>query len=230
MLPHKEIVLPEVDLSHDEGDPRWHAAVPDPQYRNDKDFSPVYREDGSVKWYRWNGLAPGHYREYWQLCVVEAWENVVARFEANPDDAYNAYYYIDNHPAFWRFDVKRNPEYPANHVSRLRHECTIRDGWPEITPHKVCPETNRVEDDDDRNTRLQWWWEFGPWSLFPDEHGAHVPTHDYELDYGADTYELALIGLAKVIHREYGNDRRVVDSEEWRRGGGDGEDRDMAEP
>lgn len=222
MLPHKEIVLPEVDLSHDEGDPRWHDS-------GGQDSTPEYREDGTVKWYRWNGLAPGHYREYWQLCVVESWTETVDRFEADPDDAHSAWWYVDTHPVFWRFTRERSDDYPASHVSRLEHEGTLRQGWPDIVPHKVCPETNCIEDDADRNTRTQWWYEFGPWSLHPDEHGVHVPTHDYPLDGGADTYEEAIIEIAKKVHEHYGNDRRVVDSEKWRKGGGDGQIMDERE-
>lgn len=216
MLPHKEIVLPEVDLSHDEGDPRWHEA-------GGQHSVPIrWHDDGTPSLYRWTGLEPGHYREYWQLCVVESWTETVTRFEANPDDAHDAWWYVDTHPAFWRFTRERSGDYPANHVSRLEHEGTLRQGWPDIVPHKICPETNCIEDEDERNTAIQWWYEFGPWSLHPDEHGAHIPVHDYLLDGGADTYEEAIIAVAKKIHQHYGNDRRVVDSEKWRKGGGDG--------
>lgn len=195
MLPHKEIVLPEVDLSLDD----------DP---------------------------PGHYAEYWRLCFAEAWAESVARFEADPDDVHAAWWYIDGHPVFWQFNQPRPDEYPRNHISRLEAEGALthmsrdgamRRGWPEIIPFR-----------DDNG--IAWGYEFGKRTLFEVSYPpfSDIPVfdvwHDWKLDGWEKTYELAVIAIAKKIHENYGNDRRVVDGEEWRKGGGDGEEGDVAEP
>ena len=175
MLPHKDIMLPEVDLSFDD----------DP---------------------------PGHYAEYWRLCFAEAWAENVARYEENPDDAYAAWWYIDGHPAFWQFSQPRPDEYPPNHISRLEGEGALTRGWPEIIPFR-----------DEEGT--VWGYEFGMRTLFREDLGGGIAIfdtcHDWELDGSARTYEGAIIEIAKKIWENYGNDRRVVDSEEWRKGGGD---------
>jgi len=202
---HKFIVLPEVDLSHDEGDPRYLA---------EGETTPLYREGEDKPYaYRWNGLAPGHYAEYWRLCVVESWEQQVARYEADHFDVYNAYWYIDGHPVFWKFTRNVYKDYPKNHVSNLIHEGAMRSGWPEITPHKVNPETRRIEEDEEKNTVIEWWYEFGPTDLF-----GGMTSHDYELDGGTASYDAAVIEIAFKIHEYYGNDRALVDygDEYWK--------------
>jgi len=108
----------------------------------------------------------------------------------------------------------------VNHVSALTHDGALIRGWPEIIPHRVCPETGRHEDDAARNTRTEWWYEFGPEKLLPGEDGeGDCPWHDYALDGGGATYEDAVIALARAIYDKYGNDRQVVDSPAWRSGG-----------
>lgn len=210
-LPHKEYALPEVDLSHDEGDPRWHAA-------GGKGSIPVHDDQGRVLHYSWTGLHPGHYAEYWRLCVAGPWEEAVRAYEASPGDAFSAWTYADCHPVFWKFRGRRREDYPVNHVSGLTASGALTRGWPEVTPHRVCPETGRHEDDAARNTATQWWYELGPEKLLPDGEGD-CPWHDYALDGGAATYEDAVIALARVIYDNYGNDRQVTDSGAWRSGG-----------
>lgn len=207
-LPHKEYVLPDVDLSHDEGDPRWHAA-------GGKDSTPAYDNAGEISHYTWNGLHPSHYAEYWRLCVAEPWDETVRAYEKVPDDIFNAWTYVDAHPAFWHFDRTRREGYPVNHISGLISSGALTRGWPEVTPHRVCPATRRHEEDASLNTATEWWYELGPEAMLPDEHGWRGPTHDYLLDGGDKTYEAAVIALARAIHDHYGNDRQIVDSDTW---------------
>lgn len=210
-LPHKEIVLPAVDLSHDEGDPRWHAA-------RGKRSTPVHGSDGQVLHYRWNGLHPGHYAAYWHLCVAGPWEETARAYEARPGDAFSAWMYADSHPAFWKFREAR-PGYPVNHVSALTASGALTRGWPEVTPHQVCPETGRPENDPACNTRTEWRFELGPEKLLPEEDcPSPPPWHDYALDGGGATYEEAILALARAIYDNYGNDRRIVDSAAWQDG------------
>lgn len=216
---HKDYVLPEILLDPDEGSESWHlaqAATPPPDDESGT-FTPVPGPDGKVHRYTWNGLQPGFWHDYWQDCIVDPWAKTVAGYEADPDDVQSAWLYLDYHPAFWHFDKKTRDSYPPTHLGRLKYEHNILEGWPEIIPHKVCPETDAIEDDHSLNTRLQWWYEFGPWNLFPDEHGTYA-IHDYKLDGGADTYEQAILDVARKVWENYGNDRQVIDSEEWRKG------------
>jgi hypothetical protein len=201
LMEHKTYTLPEINLSHDEGDPRYLAEGP---------TTPVLNDKGEVYAYRWNGLHPGHYAEYYRLCIVEEWERIVTEYESNPDSSFHAWYYIDNHPMFWEFHPHKG--FPVNHVSVLLHNGAWSRGWPEITPHMVCPATNIIEDDDELNTRLEWWYEFGRNALFPDKDGVQIPTHDCEMDGGASTYEEAVVAIAGKIHEHYGNDRVIADA------------------
>jgi hypothetical protein len=196
-LPHKEYVLPVPDLSPREDDPEQIAR------------SRTWRRRSS-------------YENYWTLCVADSWAAVVAAYEASPDDVHAAYWYLDNHPVFWRF---REPPFlsgqPRDHVSSLEHGYAFRRGLIEIAPHKVNPATERQEDDDMLNTRLEWWYEFGPHDLLPrDEAGVQVQAtwHDYLLDGGAATYEQAVVDIAYKVWEHYGNDRVIVDTGQWREG------------
>jgi hypothetical protein len=194
LLPHKDFILPAVDLSHDDGDPRWHEA-------GGEDATAVIR-DGVIVHYRWNGLQPGHHGEYWRLCVVEHWNDLVRRYESDPFDVHACYWYIDNHPVFWSFGKKWTQELPADHISFLEHEGAMSRGWPDITPHV-----------DEQG--LFWAYEFGPRLLRPDMNGYQGAVHDWRLDGTSHTYELAAVAIAEKIWYSYGNDRRVVDSPGW---------------
>lgn len=200
-MKHKNWTLPEVDLSHDEGDLRWHEA-------GGEDTTPVYREDGTIRHYTWNGLGPGHYASYYKLCVHNAWRKTVKRYETSPGNVYHAWWYIDTHPVFWVFDKNVHGEnYPWNHVSNLTHEGAFHNGWPVIIPHMVNPENNRISRDRKKNTKLAWWYEFGPVDLT-----GGCKSLDWELEGAADSYDAAVLVIARKIHRYYGNDRRLVDS------------------
>ena len=54
--------------------------------------------------------------------------------------------------------------------------------------------------------------ETGHVRLFPDEYGNASHWHDPALDGGAVTYKQAIIGCARRVWQEYGNDRRVCDA------------------
>ena len=72
------------------------------------------------------------------------------------------------------------------------------DLWFEIV--KVNPETNAIDDDPHKNTKVQIWLEHGPYDA---EWGAC--THDIDLDCGGDTFEEAIINLAKLVEEKYGD-------------------------
>lgn len=202
-MEHKNYVLPEIDLSHDGGDPR---------HIEHGETTPLLNEAGEVYAYQWNGLAPGHYADYYQLCVVDCWAETVRNYETNPADIYHAWWYVDGHPVFWSFRKNIHPEYPVNHVSNLEHSGALTRGWPEITPHMVNPRTGHVADDEAENTTLEWWYEFGPTNMTGED---GFTTHDWELDGGCGSYEDCVVEIALKIHDMYGNDRVLVDDESY---------------
>ena len=222
-LPHKDYVLPDVATGPDEGDPRWHEAHLPGKETGAMGSTPLRNEQGEIYAYQWNGLEPGFWRGFWRDVIADEWARIVAEYEAEPDDAFAAWHYLDHHPVFWRFTDRRE-NLPVNHVGRLEHEYAMTRGWPEITPHKVNPETGHIEDDKKLNTRLEWWYEFGPWPLGVEGDEHRCAWHDHKLDGGAATYEQAVTEMALKVWTHYGNDRQVVDSEEWRKGGGDGQE------
>lgn len=75
---------------------------------------------------------------------------------------------------------------------------------------KVNPVTKRVDDNDKLNTLVQIWLECGEYQkttaqekkLGFDKDGKHV--HDIRLDTGGDTFEIAIIRLARLVKKHYG--------------------------
>ena len=98
---------------------------------------------------------------------------------------YDAFQYLTEHYIF-----KDN-----NNISRF-NECVY------IDVVKVNPETMEISDNDDENTKIQVWLECGPYLPEDDEYyeGAE---HDIDLDCGADTYEEAIVILAKLVWAKY---------------------------
>ena len=69
---------------------------------------------------------------------------------------------------------------------------------------KVNPETMEIDDDSTKNTKVQVWLEHGPYEKVEDLFPQH--THDWELDCGGDTFEEAIIELAKLVKEHYNDD------------------------
>ena len=70
---------------------------------------------------------------------------------------------------------------------------------------KVNPETDAVDDDDNKNTKVQIWLEHGPYEIQPGN-CCSQHTHDWDLDCGGDTFEDAVIKLAELVKKHYNND------------------------
>jgi hypothetical protein len=140
----------------------------------------------------------------------DAWRKHVLAFEANPDSVYNAYWYVATHPMFYSFKPwsgRKKEQVPAIHERHLVHE----QGWDyvRITPHLVNPANNKISDDPSLNTKVEFWYEFGP-TLFRENRGQGVSGMDHKCMGGAKTYDRAIIKVAKAIHKAYGNDRKQV--------------------
>jgi hypothetical protein len=82
---------------------------------------------------------------------------------------------------------------------------------------KVNPETNRIEDEEFLNTKVMVWMETGPFEdPSESEHSSMndnekwmnhtgIPTHDVKLDCSGDTFEEAIVNLAKKVKEEHGD-------------------------
>jgi hypothetical protein len=99
-------------------------------------------------------------------------------------DFYNAWHFLSEHKIF--------------------NGCFESNLWTEVV--KVNPETNEIDPDTTKNTKLQIWLEHGPWD---GEWGSC--THDLNLDCGGDTFELAIIKLAELVSKYYTEDGQRKD-------------------
>ena len=61
---------------------------------------------------------------------------------------------------------------------------------------KTNPDTLEIDNNEELNTKVQVWLEFG--GIVKDEHLGLIPQHDIDLDCGADTFEEAIIELARL--------------------------------
>lgn len=68
---------------------------------------------------------------------------------------------------------------------------------------KVNPETNAVDDEPDNNTLVQVWLESGPFQYMGALH-EYMHTHDIRLDCGGNTFEEAIVKMAKLVEIHYG--------------------------
>lgn len=183
-LAHKDYVLPEVDLSQDQGDPEWagESMVPEPGRT-------------TFRWLR----APGAYSQMWQG-IQDEWRCIVEDYERFPADFGRAWHYVDSHPAFWTFTGPSSSGLPSGHVVLLEHSWGMH--------RAVDVSVGRVDEDLPAMVGL----EAGRVSLHPDEYG-HITCHDYDLDTLEPTYEQAVISLARKVWESYGNDRRICDAD-----------------
>jgi len=79
---------------------------------------------------------------------------------------------------------------------------------------KVNPSTDKIDDDESKNTKVMIWMEAGPFEE-PDPNDdpsyeewinfTGVPSHDIKLDCSGNTFEEAIINLAKKVMEEYGD-------------------------
>lgn len=94
-------------------------------------------------------------------------------------DFYDSFHYLTNHIIF------------DNHFQ----ECL------DIWVAKVNPKTCEIDDDTSKNTKVEVWLECGPYK-------SECTTHNIDLDCGGDTFEEAIIELAKLVKEIYGDDEK----------------------
>jgi hypothetical protein len=144
------------------------------------------------------------YRDLWQWQRAE-WDETVRAYETNPGSFYNAWHYLEAHPIYWR--LMHAPE----DASKPAHWRNVDDGWGvafnvSMYVMRVHPETRKVTGDPALNTHTEIWLETGE-NGWPDNSSYH----NYRIDCVADTYEEAIIRMARRVHSHYGNDRRRCD-------------------
>ena len=121
-------------------------------------------------------------------------------------DFYEAYHFVNNHYIFMTHEG-----YREICRSMTDHCLTLEDNIYFVTSMytrfdkclcidvvKVNPETNRIDDNEEFNTKTQVWFECGSYN---DDYA----THDTDLDCGGDSYEEAIIELANLVHKKYGD-------------------------
>jgi hypothetical protein len=96
-------------------------------------------------------------------------------------DFYNAWHYLDQHEMF------------KGHFL----QCL------DIEVAKINSKTREVDDNDELNDEVEVWLEAGPWI----KEGL---AHDISLDCGASTFEDAIIELAKLVKKYYGDTKNSV--------------------
>lgn len=115
--------------------------------------------------------------------------------------AYDAWHFLNEHPAFLK------------QVSATYHDNHFQEAL-DIHFALVNPKTKGIDDDNRKNTETNVWLECGKWltakECVPKGHG--IPRdyygafcHDVELDCGAETFEKAIIKLANLVLKKYGD-------------------------
>lgn len=177
----------------------------------------LHRTDGSeFKMHREDGEDLN--KDFWkyiQQTRVEEWTKTVRDYEANPGDVYYAWHYLNNHPAFWKFDRLANQKMPIAervHEQHLTPEYGIHR-CVDISVVKVDKETRSTEDNGTKETEV--WIELGKqsWPEDPstDPNKCDRTFHDHLLDCGGPTLDAAILHAAHNVWEVYGNDRRICD-------------------
>jgi len=116
--------------------------------------------------------------------------------ELHKTDFYTAYWWLYDHPIY---------QY------KYMEECSYTDSMfhraLDIQPVKVNPKNNTIEDDTTLNTKTRIWIESA--SDYDIENRCFT-THDGFLDCGGDTFEEAIIELAKLVYHYYGEGSELL--------------------
>jgi len=114
---------------------------------------------------------------------------------------YEAWQYLDSHPIF---EVGQLESSNGTLVPTHRFDMSLKT---EVV--KVNPETDEIDDDSSKNTKVQVWLEAGPYGDLGITDGYDEPTgtkgfsNDVDLDSGGDTFEDAIIELAGLVRAKY---------------------------
>jgi len=113
-------------------------------------------------------------------------------------DFYTSYQWLYSHSMFQEEVSYNNDTWNESHFK----ECL------DIDVVKVNPETNSTDDDESKNTKSQIWLECG-------KYNKEFRIHDIELDCGEDTFEKAIIELANLAMKWYGEGKERIKKSDW---------------
>jgi hypothetical protein len=143
-------------------------------------------------------------------------------------NAYDAYWFIHDHPKFMLAERNEVTPEEASEMEAKGYWITRDKGgkcyrmYRHLHRHAIdlnldihYTKTNKpgghgqVDDDDSKNKHVECWLEFGeeqyeyatPWY----EETSRVNYHDWRLDTGAPTFDAALVNLAELVRRHYGD-------------------------
>jgi hypothetical protein len=136
------------------------------------------------------------------------WTRLAKAYERQPDNFWYAWWWLQKHPVFWYFGPKRQ------HESTLCWERGVDEGL-EFRPTLVDPDTRKVSKKRSRNTHMEVWVEVFMTSFRGDSRDIRL--HDTECDTGGDTYEQAIVNVAREIYNKHGHDRQVL-AKSWGNG------------
>jgi hypothetical protein len=118
-------------------------------------------------------------------------------------DVASAFWWLQEHPLYLK------------HFEYEIPESMWESGGLYIHYAKVDPKTKRITGDKSKNAHTEVWLESGPWYSyeiavltgedpeFANKNGLH--SHDIRLDCGGDTFEAAILKLAGLVNKFYGN-------------------------
>ena len=90
---------------------------------------------------------------------------------------------------------------------KMFNGCFNDDLWVKVV--KINPETNAIDDDKSKNTKTQVWLECGKY-----DEDYHSCNHDIDLDCGGDTFEEAIVNLARLVEKYYDENGKKILSED----------------
>jgi hypothetical protein len=111
---------------------------------------------------------------------------------------YDAWWFLYNHEIF--IDKSLDTGQKDGHYlwSSRFSDCL------DIDVQKVNPKKQAVDEDKTLNTETEIWLECGPW-WYDEDFGGWNASHDWRLDCGGITFEIAIIKLANLVFKHYGN-------------------------
>ena len=114
---------------------------------------------------------------------------------------YDAWWFLHDHEIFVDKSLD-NGQKDGHHLWSSRFSDCL-----DIDVQKVNPKNQAIDDNEALNTETEVWLECGPWDYvkYSDGNGTFGATHDYRLDCGGITFELAIIKLANLVHKYHGD-------------------------
>jgi hypothetical protein len=128
---------------------------------------------------------------------------------------YDAWWFLHDHPMFLDKSLDKGQKGGFYLWSSRFSDCL------DIDVQKVNPKKRAIDDNRTLNTETEIWLECGPWwyedgkdslgNPIPEWKPRWVPSHDPNLDCGGINFEGAIIKLANLVYKHYGNKQVVYD-------------------